>query len=72
VLCIEQISQSKITLTEGEKSNNVIEYSFVIGSDSEELVFVNISDYGKDPVTKLPVFVKERGRFTREYFAKVD
>jgi U3 small nucleolar RNA-associated protein 12 len=50
----------------------VKEFSFVIGSDSEELIFVNISDYGRDPVTKLPVFVKERGRFVREFFAKVD
>jgi U3 small nucleolar RNA-associated protein 12 len=72
VLCIEQISKSKVTIGEGDDCSLVSEFSFVIGSDSEELIFVNISDYGKDPETKLPVFIKERGRFTREYFAKID
>lgn len=68
VLCMSQIFENKKELSE----SGVREYSFVIGSDSEELLFVNISDYGKDPTTKLPVFVKERGRFVREFFAKVD
>lgn len=71
-MCIEQISKSKLNTGEGEGANFQTEYSFVVGSDSEELIFINFSDYGRDPVTKLPVFIKERGRFTREYFAKVD
>ena len=65
---MQQISESR---KEGEETA-VKEYSFVVGSDSEELIFLNISDYGRDPSTKLPVFVKERGRFVREFFAKVD
>jgi U3 small nucleolar RNA-associated protein 12 len=69
VLCMEKLSESKIA---ADEEKFLTEYSFVIGSDSEELIFVNISDYGKDPETKLPVFIRERGRFTREYFAKVD
>lgn len=72
VLCMEKLSQSKVSLDEEGNGSLVSEYSFVIGSDSEELIFVNISDYGRDPESKLPVFIKERGRFTREYFAKVD
>lgn len=65
---MELVSESR----KDEEESHVKEYSFVVGSDSEELLFLNISDYGRDPVSKLPVFVKERGRFVREFFAKVD
>lgn len=45
---------------------------FLLGTDSEDLIFVEFNNFGKDPEKGLPIFLKGRGRFTREFFGKCD
>jgi U3 small nucleolar RNA-associated protein 12 len=48
------------------------ELSYVVGTDSEDLIFLNFGDFGKDEESKLRVYCRERGRFVREFYGRVD
>ena len=69
VTCIERLGAKNNGYgnISGEK-----ELSFIVGTDSEDLIFVNFSDFGKDTDTKLRTYLKERGRFTRDYYSRVN
>ena len=44
----------------------------MLGTDSEELIFVEIGNFGKDVEKGIDIYLKERGRFTREFYGRVD
>ena len=44
----------------------------MLGTDSEELIFIEIGNFGKDQEKGIEIYLKERGRFTREYYGRVD
>lgn len=48
------------------------ELSYAVGTDSEDVLFLNLADFGKDLDSGLRVYCKERGRFVREFYSKVD
>lgn len=70
-ICV-QIFQSKrneVTCFEKMPGN---ELCYAVGTDSEDVLFINLGDFGKDEESGLRVYCKERGRFVREFYSKID
>lgn len=70
-ICVQIFQSGRNEVTCIEKMPGS-ELSYAVGTDSEDILFVNIGDFGKDEESGLRVYCKERGKFTREFYSKVD
>jgi len=65
---IVRTNKNEVTCSNFFPESNLIIY----GTDSEDILFVEAKNFGKNEDTKLPEYIKIAGSYTREYFSKVD
>lgn len=70
-ICVQVFQSGRNEVTCFEKLPGK-DLSYAIGTDSEDIMFINVADFGKDEESGLRIYCKERGKFVREFYSKVD